>query len=46
MKSIGKNLVPEFLFNPINRGLLLVITTGFAIAVAIITLMVMIISQF
>jgi len=46
MKSSVKNLLPEFLFNSINRDLLLVISTGFIIAVAIITLMVMIISQF
>jgi hypothetical protein len=46
MKSVGKNLLPQFLFNSINRDLLIVISTGFAIAVAIVTLMVMIISQF
>jgi len=46
MKSSVKNLLPEFLFNRINRDLLIVISTGFVIAVAIITLLVMIISQF
>lgn len=41
MKLIGRN----FLLNPINRDLLLVVTSGLVIAVAIITLMVMIVSQ-
>lgn len=41
MKLIGRN----FLLNPINRDLFLVVTSGLVIAVAIITLMVMIVSQ-
>ncbi len=41
MKLIGRN----FLLNPINRDLLLVVSSGLVIAVAIITLMVMIVSQ-
>lgn len=41
MKLIGRN----FLLNPINRDLLLVVTSGLVIAIAIITLMVMIVSQ-
>lgn len=41
MKLIGRN----FLLNPINRDLLLVVTSGLVIAVAIISLMVMIVSQ-
>lgn len=41
MKLIGRN----FLLNPINRDLLLVVTSGLVIAVAIITLLVMIVSQ-
>jgi hypothetical protein len=41
MKIIDRN----FLLNPINRDLLLVVSSGLVIAVAIITLMVMIVSQ-
>lgn len=45
MKSIGRNLLQGFQLNPINRDLLIVISSGLLIAVAIITLMVMIVSQ-
>ncbi|MEQ1588002.1 MAG: hypothetical protein ABL895_19120 [Cyclobacteriaceae bacterium] len=45
MKSIGRNLFPGFHLNPINRDLLIVISSGLLIAMAIITLMVMIVSQ-
>jgi hypothetical protein len=41
MKIIDRN----FLLNPINRDLLLVVSSGLVIAIAIITLMVMIVSQ-
>lgn len=41
MKLISKN----FLLNPINRDLILVVSAGMLIAVAIITLAVMIVSQ-
>jgi len=45
MKSIGKNLLPEFIFNPINRDLLVVISIGLMIAVAISTFLAMLVSQ-
>jgi len=45
MKSIGRNLLNGFQLNPINRDLLIVISSGLLIAVAIITLLVMIVSQ-
>lgn len=45
MKSIGKNLLPEFIFNPINRDLLVVISIGLMIAVSISTFLAMIVSQ-
>ncbi|GEM_PF-1176933 len=45
MKSIGRNLLHGFQLNPINRDLLIVISSGLLIAIAIITLMVMIVSQ-
>jgi len=45
MKSIGRNLLNGFHLNPINRDLLIVISSGLLIAVAIITLLVMIVSQ-
>jgi hypothetical protein len=41
MKIIDRN----FLLNPINRDLLLVVVSGLVIAVAIITFAVMIVSQ-
>lgn len=41
MKLIDRN----FLLNPINRDLMLVVGSGLVIAVAIITLAVMIVSQ-
>jgi hypothetical protein len=41
MKIIDRN----FLLNPINRDLLLVVASGLVIAVAIITFAVMIVSQ-
>jgi hypothetical protein len=43
MKTIGKS---GFHLNPINRDLIVVISSSMLIAVAIVTLMVMIISQF
>jgi len=45
MKTITRNLFSGFHVNPINRDLLIVISSGLLIAVAIITLSVMIISQ-
>ncbi len=45
MKTITRNLLTGFRVNPINRDLLIVITSGLLIAIAIITLSVMIISQ-
>jgi len=45
MKSIGRNLLNGFQLNPINRDLLIVISSGLLIAIAIITLLVMIASQ-
>ncbi|MBL7871516.1 MAG: hypothetical protein JNM78_07890 [Cyclobacteriaceae bacterium] len=45
MKTIGRSLFSGFQVNPINRDLLIVISSGLLIAVAIITLAVMIISQ-
>lgn len=45
MKTIGKNLFPGFGFNPIHRDLLVVISTGLLIAVAIVTFVAMIVSQ-
>jgi hypothetical protein len=45
MKLIGKNILAGFQLNPINRDLLIVISAGMFIAIAIISLLVMIVSQ-
>lgn len=45
MKSFGKYFTTGFQINPINRDLLLVVVAGMVIAMAIITLMMMIISS-
>jgi hypothetical protein len=45
MKIISKNIFSGFQINPIHRDVALAITVGFVIAVAIVTLLVMIISQ-
>jgi len=45
MKTITKSLFSGFNVNPINRDLFIVISSGLLIAIAIITLSVMIISQ-
>lgn len=46
MKSFGKHFLPEIHLNPIGRDLVLVTTSGLLVAMAAITLVVMIISQF
>lgn len=45
MKTIGKNLWPGFGFNPIHSDLLVVISAGLLIAVAIVTFVAMLVSQ-
>jgi hypothetical protein len=45
MKVSGKNIFSGFHMNPIHRDVALVITVGLLIAMAIVTLLVMIISQ-
>ena len=45
MRSFSKYFLTGFQINPINRDLLLVVAVGAVIAVAIITLMMMIISN-
>ena len=45
MKSLGKYFTTGFQINPINRDLLLVVVAGMVIAMAIITLMMMILSS-
>lgn len=45
MKLISKNPLSGFHVNPIHRDLALVISVGFVIAVSIVTLLVMILSQ-
>jgi len=45
MKLISKNLLSGFQINPIHRDVVLVISVGLVIAIAIVTLLVMIISQ-
>jgi hypothetical protein len=45
MKLINRNIFSGFQINPINRDLVLVIGVGLMIAMAIVTLLVMIISQ-
>lgn len=46
MKSHSKHFLPEIHLNPISRDLVLVAASGLLIAMAAITLVVMIISQF
>lgn len=45
MKLISRNIFSGFQINPIHRDLMLVIAVGLVIAMAIVTLLVMIISQ-
>jgi len=45
MKLLSKNVFSGFHVNPIHRDVALVITVGLVIAMAIVTLLVMIISQ-
>jgi uncharacterized membrane protein YidH (DUF202 family) len=45
MKLISKNLLSGFQINPIHRDVVLVISVGLIIAIAIVTLLVMILSQ-
>ncbi len=45
MKLITRNIFSGFHINPINRDLVLVITVGLVIAMSIVTLLVMIVSQ-
>lgn len=45
MKLLSKNIFSGFQINPIHRDVVLVISVGLATAIAIITLLVMIISQ-
>ncbi len=45
MKLLSKNVLSGFHVNPIHRDLVLVISVGFVIAISIVTLLVMIISQ-
>jgi hypothetical protein len=45
MKIINKHMLFGFHINPIHRDLVLVISVGFVIAISIVTLLVMIISQ-
>jgi len=44
--KLSKIFFSGFQINPIHRDLILVISVGFVIAIAIVTLLVMIISQF
>ena len=45
MKLISRNIFSGFQINPIHRDLMLVIAVGLVIAMAIVTLLIMIISQ-
>lgn len=45
MKLLSKNIFSGFQINPIHRDVVLVIAVGLATAIAIVTLLVMIISQ-
>ena len=45
MKLISKNILSGFQVNPIHRDLVVVVSVGLVIAMAIVTLLVMIISQ-
>lgn len=46
MKTFGKNLLPEIHINPINRDLVLIISTGLLAALSLVTAGVMVFSQF
>jgi uncharacterized membrane protein YidH (DUF202 family) len=45
MKLISKNILSGFQVNPIHRDLIMVVSVGLVIAMAIVTLLVMILSQ-
>ena len=45
MKLISKNILSGFHVNPIHRDVVLTISAGFVTAIAIVTLLVMLVSQ-
>jgi len=45
MKTFSKNLLPELHVNPINRDLLVVVMTSLMVAMALVTIGVMVVSQ-
>ncbi len=46
MKTHSKHLLPEIHINPITRDIALVAVSGFLVATALLTMVVMVVSQF
>ncbi len=45
MKAFSKNLLPELHVNPINRDLFVVVMTSLLVAIAFVTIGVMVVSE-